>query len=116
MEIITLEAKVFKALMEKLDLILKFVNHVKKEEIQEGWVDSNDVCMFLKISSRTLQRLRSKRLINYSIMDGKTYYKISEIKRILADRVIRSKEEYLKDLIENYNRNAGQNKYSGENE
>jgi regulator of PEP synthase PpsR (kinase-PPPase family) len=65
------------------------------------WVDSYEVCTFLKISERTLQRLRSKRLIAYSIISGKSYYTIAEIKRMLAEKRIRTTEECLNDLINN---------------
>jgi hypothetical protein len=69
MEVITIESKAFKDLMEKVNTIAKFVVNYQPEEIneEEAWVDGYEVCTFLKISERTLQRLRTKGLISYSI-------------------------------------------------
>ena len=64
------------------------------------WVDSDDVCGMLKISKRTLQRLRSKRMVEYSLIQGKIYYKIKEIKRLLEDNIIRRSLDSVDNLIE----------------
>lgn len=65
-------------------------------------MDNYEVCTFLNISERTLQRLRSKGLISYSLIGGKSYYTIGEIKRVLAEKLIRRNEEALQDLIDNH--------------
>ena len=62
MEVITIDSKAFKKLMEKLDALSDYVYSMKQspeENDDESWVDSHEVCDFLKISERTLQRLRS---------------------------------------------------------
>ncbi|MDP4270456.1 MAG: helix-turn-helix domain-containing protein [Bacteroidota bacterium] len=104
MEVITIESKAFKELMEKVNTIAKFVLNYQPEEIndEETWVDGYEVCTFLKISERTLQRLRSKGEISYSIISGKTYYTIAEVKRMLNERLVRSNQESLNNLIENH--------------
>ncbi|MBV5283631.1 MAG: DNA-binding protein [Paludibacter sp.] len=105
MDVITIESSAFKELEAKIDLIAKFVTDHKVEVIDnpdETWVDSYDVCSFLKISERTLQRFRSKGLISYSIISGKTFYTITEVKRMLSDRIVRRNEECLQDLIRNH--------------
>jgi len=102
MEVITLESQAFKDLMDKINTIAKFVVTYQPQEIneEEAWVDSYEVCTFLKISERTLQRLRTKGLISYSIISGKTYYTITEVKRMLKDRLVRSSQESLENLIQ----------------
>jgi len=97
MEVITIESKAFKDLMEKVNTIAKFVVNYQPEEIneEEAWVDGYEVCTFLKISERTLQRLRTKGLISYSIISGKTYYTIAEVKRMLKERLVKSNQEAL---------------------
>lgn len=104
MEVITIESKAFKELMEKVNTIAKFVLNYQPEEIndEETWVDGYEVCTFLKISERTLQRLRSKGEISYSLISGKTYYTIAEVKRMLNERLVRSNQESLNNLIENH--------------
>jgi hypothetical protein len=104
MEVITIESKAFKDLMEKVNTIAKFVVNYQPEDIkdEETWVDGYEVCTFLKISERTLQRLRTKGLISYSIISGKTYYTIAEVKRMLNERLVKSNQESLENLIESH--------------
>jgi len=104
MEVITIESKAFKDLMDKVNTIAKFVVNYQPEEIkdEETWVDGYEVCTFLKISERTLQRLRTKGLISYSIISGKTYYTIAEVKRMLNERLVKSNQESLDKLIESH--------------
>jgi hypothetical protein len=105
MDVITIESQAYKELVTKINAIAKFVvDHQDDDTVNpdEMWVDSYEVCTFLKISERTLQRLRSNRLISYSIISGKSYYTIAEIKRMLNEKRIRSTEECMNDLINNH--------------
>jgi hypothetical protein len=105
MDVITIESTAFLALEAKINLIAKFVNEQPPtiiENLDDTWVDNYDVCSFLKISERTLQRLRSKGLVSYSVISGKSYYTITEVKRMLTQHIIRSNEECLQELINNH--------------
>ncbi|MDR0412469.1 MAG: helix-turn-helix domain-containing protein [Dysgonamonadaceae bacterium] len=106
MEVITIESQAFKDLEAKINMIAKFVTALqsKSEERppEDGWVDSYEVCTFLKISSKTLQRLRAAGEITYSQIRGKNFYKISEIQRLMNEHIIRRPEEHLQDLIKNH--------------
>lgn len=104
MEVITLESQTFKDLMDKVNTIAKFVVNYQPKELneEETWVDSYEVCTFLKISERTLQRLRTNGQISYSTISGKTYYTIAEIKRILNERLVRSSKESIENLIQSH--------------
>jgi hypothetical protein len=109
MEVITIESQAFKSLMSKVDTIFDYV--ISQQNIQDeedSWVDSYEVCTFLKISDRTLQRLRSENKINYSRIRGKNYYKISEIKRMMEENLIRRSEDCLQNLILNHQKNVRQ--------
>jgi hypothetical protein len=111
MEVITVESQVYRDLVTKIDTIAKFVTDCQSKEEEkdlDGWVDSYEVCTFLKISTRTLQRLRASRAVSYSLIRGKTFYKISEIRRLLNENVIRRSDECLQDLIKNYTLHAEQ--------
>ena len=111
MDVITIESQAYKELVTKINAIAKFVvDHQEDETINpdEMWVDSYEVCTFLKISERTLQRMRSNRVITYSIISGKSYYTIGEIKRLLNEKKIRSTEECMNDLINNHKLHAQQ--------
>jgi hypothetical protein len=107
MEVIIIESQAFKELMAKIDMIAEFVVEHQKhgdetEEVSERWVDSYEICTFLKISGRTLQRLRAQQLIGYSQIRGKNFYKLSEVKRLLDENIIRCSDECLRDLIKNH--------------
>lgn len=111
MEVITIDSKVYQDLVTKINAIAKFVIDHQDDDTtnpDEIWVDSYEVCTFLKISERTLQRLRSNRIISYSIISGKSYYTIAEIKRMLNEKKIRSTDECMNDLINNHKLHAQQ--------
>ena len=105
MEVITIDAKAYKELMDKINTIAKFVLEIQKDyygDPEEAWVDSYEVCTFLKISARTLQRLRTEKRISFSIISGKAYYTVAEIRRVLNEKLIRTNEENLNSLIKNH--------------
>lgn len=105
MEVITIDAKAYKELIDKINTIAKFVlDHQTSfyDNPEEVWFDSYEVCTFLKISERTLQRLRANKSISYSIISGKAFYTLAEIRKMLQNKLIRSSEENLNNLIENH--------------
>jgi hypothetical protein len=105
MEVITMESQAFKDLQSKINTIAKFVANIQskiEEQPEDGWVDSYEVCTFLKISEKTLQRLRAANAIIFSRIRGKNFYRISEIQRLLNENVIRRSDEHLQDLIKNH--------------
>lgn len=119
MEIITFESKAYKELDNKITAIADYIfNHTEAESTNEDdiWVDSYEVCTFLKISEKTLQRLRVSGTIAFSNIRGRYFYKISEVKRMLEERLIKSNKENIQDLITNHHlyvkerRNIKQNK------
>jgi hypothetical protein len=105
MDVITVESKAFKELEAKINAIADYVlNKQEADNINEDeiWVDSYEVCTFLKISDKTLQRLRVSGTIAYSNIRGRYFYKIGEIKRMLEERLIKSNSECLNDLVTNH--------------
>lgn len=53
------------------------------------WLDNQDVCLLLKISKRTLQYYRDNRIIPFSRIGNKCYYKISDVEKLLKDSEIK---------------------------
>ena len=105
MEIITFESKAYKELDNKITTIANFIfNRLDENKTNEDeiWVDSYEVCTFLKISEKTLQRLRVAGTIAYSNIRGRYFYKISEVKRMLEERLIKSNKENIQDQITNH--------------
>lgn len=106
MEVITIESRAFRQLMEKLDALAEYVHSMERpaENEDENWVDSGEVCRFLKISDRTLQRLRTNGRITHTCLGGKYYYQIGQIRKLLNEHVIKSTDENLRELIEHNRR------------
>ena len=105
MEIITFESKAYKDLDNKITAIADYIfNHTEAESTNEDeiWVDSYEVCTFLKISEKTLQRLRVAGTIAYSNIRGHYFYKIKEVKRMLEERLIKRDKECINELITNH--------------
>jgi len=72
-----------KELFEAVDQIkVNIYNHtgITKSSISgEYFLDNNEVCEILHISSRTLQDYRDKGLIGFYKIEGKILYKLSDI-------------------------------------
>lgn len=104
MEIITVDSKVFKELTDKIERIAEYV--IRKENIPEQsfdrWLNNKEVTDLLKISLRTLQRLRTEKQINYSMLRGKCLYRFSDIEKALSERVISCNPQTLEDFRKNY--------------
>ena len=119
MEVITIDSQAFKELSAKINMIAQFVADMQEKanaEPEDSWVDSYEVCTFLKVGERTLQRLRSQRLVNFTLIRGKTFYRISEIKRLMEDNIIRRSDENLQDLITNHRLYAQQRRNTKANQ
>ena len=99
MDVITVETKAFKELMAKINVIANYVFSRQddcKENEDDIWVDSYEVCTFLKISDRTLQRLRSKGEIAYSTIRGRNFYKKRDKNSALSfDKPLKNKKYYV---------------------
>jgi hypothetical protein len=90
---------------EIIDLILRLSDDVKLvkaylqtfrkskfELFQDNWIDGQDVMLALHISKRTLQSLRDSRVLPYSRINGKFYYKVSDIEALLEANYTTAKD------------------------
>jgi hypothetical protein len=106
MEVITMDSRAYKDLVEKIDQISTFVVKceagIKPQSNDEIWLDSQEVANLLRISTRTLQRLRAENLISYAILRGRCLYKLSEIERGLNERLITCDPHTLDEFRKNY--------------
>ena len=78
--------KMFIQLMERFDKIEKMLE--RQNKMKEGLdgdtlLDNYDLSKLLGVTHRTLARYRQKKLIRYYMIDGRTYYKASEINDFL---------------------------------
>ena len=71
MELITFESKAYHELVGKIDKIAGYIAKCESSasmKDKEIWLDSNELAELLKISTRTLQRLRKDNLISYTML------------------------------------------------
>ena len=106
MEVIMIESDAYHEVIERLKRIERYVIETSQsnEDLDKMWVDSYAVCQYLQISERTLQRLRSKGEIAYSVLGGKIYYTLGAIKHALESRTINRSEEQFAELRAHYER------------
>lgn len=105
MELITFESKAYQELIGKIDKIAGFISKSETSvsvDAKDIWLNSNEVAELLKISTRTLQRLRSENLISYSYLRGKCLYRLSDIEKSLQERLIPSDPKTLEDFRKKY--------------
>ena len=73
-------------IMERFDKIEDRLNRMNRQTAAlEGdkLLDNQDMCELLGVTKRTLARYRQKKLVTYYMMDGRTYYKASEVQEFL---------------------------------
>ena len=51
--------------------------------LQETWLDNQDACNILKVSTRTLQNYRDNGTLPFSNLGGKIFYKAADIEAVL---------------------------------
>ena len=78
--------KMFSQIIERFDKIEKTLEHMNRlKQCLDGdtLLDNQDMCELLRVTKRTLARYRQKKLISYYMIDGRTYYKASEVEEFL---------------------------------
>ena len=71
-----INSEMFAQIMERFDRIERTLERM----------DNYDLCRLLGITKRTLARYRQKKLVTYYMIDGRTYYKASEVEAFLNQK------------------------------
>ena len=66
----------------KIDRLLSEHNYLNGEKL----LDNQDLCFMLKVSTKTLQRYRKKGILPYIMLDGKYFYRASDIHKLIRER------------------------------
>jgi hypothetical protein len=69
--------------LEFIKAFIKSLNKSKTELFKENWLDGQDVMQRLHSSKRSLQSLRDTGTLPFSRINGKIYYKLSDIEGLL---------------------------------
>lgn len=78
MEIVSIEVKTFERMKDTVELICRKMQKLRSQyqsKQLDEWLDNQDVCLFLNISPRTLQTLRSNGALSFTQIERKLYYK-----------------------------------------
>jgi len=78
--------KVFLGLADKVKSVetqLKQISLNERNPLGDIYLDTDEVCVLLKICKRTLQKYRDEASISFIQFGGKTLYKTSDIKEAL---------------------------------
>ena len=105
MEIIAIESSAFEELLARIDRIEGYVKSREPKADDDRiniWLSSKEVISLLGISSRSLQRLRDGKRINYAFFGRACRYHISEVERLIKDSVINGDAQMLDEFKRNY--------------
>lgn len=86
MEIVSIEKKTFEEMMAQTNAFVEKVAALQRKGDGRRlgkWLTGDEVCRQLRISPRTLQKLRDKRFIGYSQIGLKFFYKPEEVRRLI---------------------------------
>ena len=76
-------------LLDKLEEVGKDVKSLQTNpEVMPGdkLLDNQDLCLLLKVSAKTLQRYRKKGILPYLTLDGRCYYRESDVHQLIRER------------------------------
>lgn len=76
--------------IKEVKALMMVLKQTRTETFKQSWIDGQDVMLALKISKRTLQSLRDTRTLPYSRINGKFYYKIADLEKLLEGNYSRN--------------------------
>ena len=79
------------ARLEELSTLAGEVRQKFDPQVSEGWLDGQDVCLLLNVTKRTLQTYRNKKLLPYTSVGGKFFYRESDVAEYLESKTIKRK-------------------------
>ena len=88
MEVVIIERKAFEALMMDVSSLTEKVNRLcgrEGDRRMAKWMDNEEVCRLLRLSPRTLQTMRDKRLIACSQIGKKFYYRREDVESLVTN-------------------------------
>ncbi|UFK97700.1 helix-turn-helix domain-containing protein [Kaistella faecalis] len=79
--------------VREIKAALNFMMKSSLNQLKEEWIDGQVVMQTLHISVRTLQSLRDNGTLPFSRINGKFYYKVSDIEEMLETNYSRNKRK-----------------------
>lgn len=87
MEVIMMEARTYEAMMERFEQFVQKMDALCQRHSGDTkkWLDSQDVCIMLNVSKRTLQSLRNSGKLGYSMIGHKIYYRPQDVQQLIEN-------------------------------
>ena len=79
--------------VREIKAALNFMMKSSLNQLKEEWIDGQVVMQTLHISVRTLQSLRDNGTLPFSRINGKFYYKVSDIDEMLQANYSKNKRK-----------------------
>ena len=76
-------------IMERFDTTEKLLERVLKKNSQldgEEVLDNQDLCLLLKVAPRTLTRYRKKGILPFLMLDGRCYYRATDVHKLIREK------------------------------
>lgn len=94
MEAIILTSEQFERIEKSINELKEIIVAKKKNSpLTDTWLDIQDVCFLLKVSKRTLQAYRDNRVLPFSQISGKIYFKASDIEEHLLKHYTKARAD-----------------------
>lgn len=93
-KIVCVGERTWMRLLARLEELSNLAGEVRQKfdpQVSEGWLDSQDVCLLLNVTKRTLQTYRDKKLLPYTSIGGKFFYRESDVAEYLESKTVKSK-------------------------
>ena len=90
MEVITFQSQVYQELADKLKSINDRLTE-KEKQPREVWLTNEEFIKLLKISKRTAQHYRDTKMISFSQVGGKLYYRLADVEEMLMNHYNKAK-------------------------
>ena len=89
MNVIAIEERTYEVMKRHFDLFVKEIEQLCGGiNIENNWIDNQEVCMILHISKRTLQYYRDKSILPFSRLGSKCFYKVTDVEKLLSNSEI----------------------------
>lgn len=92
MDVIVVQSDVFRQLSAKIDKIHSLIQRTNQAGRISALIDNSEFCKLLGISKRTAQSYRDKKLISFSQIGSKIYYKSTDVEAFLQKHHIKSRD------------------------
>ena len=94
METIIVSKDAFEALTTKIDKLVEAVNKQSNAQpLEDRWIENSDAAKILAVSKRWLQNRRTLGQIPYSKIEGRIYYRATDIQKLLENNLIKARKD-----------------------